>query len=149
MVHEQELKGASQGDIVEEDEYASLSGMLALHSIAARATRLSWLTIGWPQRLNRCLSGDELAEDTINELKGDHLLWHEFFYGARSTWMPEGVLRYRRALKLEPHFGEAVHRSVPRVGVEADQRHRRQDQVPRPLVVPVGSSRGDDRGYEE
>jgi hypothetical protein len=79
MVHEHELKGASQGDIVEEGEYANLSGMLALHSIAARAMRLSWLTIGWPQRLNRCLSGNEMAEDTINELKRDHLMWQEFF----------------------------------------------------------------------
>jgi hypothetical protein len=54
MVHEHELKGAFEGEILEEDEYANLAGMLALRSIAARATRLSWLTIGWPQRLNRC-----------------------------------------------------------------------------------------------
>ena len=74
MVHEHELKGASQGDMVEEDEYANWAGMLALHSIAARATRLSWLTIGWPQRLNRCLNGNEMAEDAIDELKRDHLL---------------------------------------------------------------------------
>ena len=71
--------GASQGDTVEEDEYANLAGMLVLHSIAARATRLSWLTIGWSQRLNRCLSGNEMAEGTINEFKRDHLLWQEFF----------------------------------------------------------------------
>ena len=71
--------GASQGDMVEEDEYANLVGMLALRSIAARAARLSWLAIGWPLRLSRCLHGNEMAEDTINEFKGDRLLWQEFF----------------------------------------------------------------------